>query len=486
MKKKSIAKNYIYNLIYQLLLVVTPLITAPYVSRVLGAEAIGTYGYTYSIVTYFVLFGSLGAAMYGQREIAYVQNDKKKQSKVFLEIVIIRAITLTISMVTYYMTFCLRGENTLYYKILLIEMFSTMFDITWYFQGLEEFKKTVLRNLVIKTISIISIFIFVKSPEHLTIYIAIYTISNLLGNLSLWFYMPKYIEKVEKIELKKHIKAMIVLFVPQIATQIYVVLDKTMIGAILGDMKQVGYYEQAQKIIKTLLLVVTAFGTVMTSRISNIYANEAKEKINDYIKLSFKFVWLIGLPIMFGTMAVASSVVPWFYGTGYDEVVPLMITISPILIFIGLSNVTGMQYLIPTGRNEAYTISVTVGAISNLILNIILIRLFKASGAAIASVISEFLVLVVQVHFLKKEMKVKEITENSWKYWISSITMGIIVYLISTKLTATILNTMILVAIGIIIYGTMLIILKDEFIMNNIKNIKEIINNKKKEGQCNE
>ena len=365
-------------------------------------------------------------------------------------------------------------------------MFSTMFDITWYFQGLEEFKKTVLRNLVIKTISIISIFIFVKSPEHLTIYIAIYTISNLLGNLSLWFYMPKYIEKVEKIELKKHIKAMIVLFVPQIATQIYVVLDKTMIGAILGDMKQVGYYEQAQKIIKTLLLVVTAFGTVMTSRISNIYANEAKEKINDYIKLSFKFVWLIGLPIMFGTMAVASSVVPWFYGTGYDEVVPLMITISPILIFIGLSNVTGMQYLIPTGRNEAYTISVTVGAISNLILNIILIRLFKASGAAIASVISEFLVLVVQVHFLKKEMKVKEITENSWKYWISSITMGIIVYLISTKLTATILNTMILVAIGIIIYGTMLIILKDEFIMTNIKNIKEVINNKKKEGQCNE
>lgn len=258
--KKSIAKNYIYNLIYQMLTVVLPLLTTPYLSRVLGVQAIGTYGYTLSIVTYFILFGSLGIAMYGQREIAYVQNDKEKQSKIFFEIIIIRFITLSIAIIGFYFSFCIKGEYIFYYKILILELIANILDITWYFQGIEDFGKTVIRNVVIKFVSLICIFVFIKNPNDLWKYFLIYTLSNVLGNLTMWMYIPKLLNRVslKKIELKRHIKPTISLFIPQIAIQVYVVLDKTMIGNITNNMSEVGFYEQAQKIVKTLLLFVTA------------------------------------------------------------------------------------------------------------------------------------------------------------------------------------------------------------------------------------
>ena len=172
--KKSIAKNYIYNLIYQLLTILLPLITTPYLSRVLGAEPIGIYGYTISIVTYFILFGSLGIAMYGQREIAYIQNDKKSRTKIFLEIIIVRTISLIFSMTLFYIIFGRTGEYAIYYKILLVEMLANVFDISWFFQGLEEFDKTVTRNMIVKSISLILIFALVKQPSDLWKYFAIF------------------------------------------------------------------------------------------------------------------------------------------------------------------------------------------------------------------------------------------------------------------------------------------------------------------------
>ncbi len=241
MAKKSIAKNYIFNLIYQMLTIVLPLITTPYLSRVLGAEAIGTYGYTLSIVTYFVLFGSLGIAMYGQREIAYVQKDKQKQSKVFWEMATIKIITLSLAAITFYATFCIHGEYAIYYKILLLELLANFLDITWYYQGIEDFGKTVVRNLVVKIISLLCIFVFVKTQADLWKYILIYTLANVLGNVTMWMYIPKLLAKIslKQLELKKHVKPILSLFIPQIAIQIYIVLDKTMIGSITNNMEEV-------------------------------------------------------------------------------------------------------------------------------------------------------------------------------------------------------------------------------------------------------
>ena len=186
MSKKSISKNYIYNLFYQILTVVMPLITTPYLSRVLGAEAIGIYSYTLSIATYFILLGTLGISMYAQREIAYVQEDENKRSIIFWEIIFLKLISMTISIIIFWITFARTGEYEVYYRVLVIELLSQCIDISWFFQGIEDFKKTVIRNSIVKLLFSISIFIFIKSPEDLVKYMVLITSANLLGNFSLW------------------------------------------------------------------------------------------------------------------------------------------------------------------------------------------------------------------------------------------------------------------------------------------------------------
>ncbi len=466
MGKKSIVKNYIYNLIYQMLTIVLPLVTTPYLSRVLGAGPIGIYGYTLSIVTYFILFGSLGIAMYGQREIAYVQDKKEEQSKNFWEIVIFRIITMTIALIVFYFIFCLKGEYSLYYKILILELVANSIDISWYFQGVEDFGKTVVRNIIVKSLSLVCIFIFIKSPEDLWKYFLIYTVANVFGNLTMWMYIPKILPKVrlKDLNLIKHIKPTLALFVPQIATQIYVVLDKTMVGNITGNMSEVGYYEQAQKIVKALMLVVTALGTVMSSRIANTYATKSYEEVKEYLRKSFKIVWFLGMPIMLGLIAITPNMVPWFYGEGFEAVIPLLIATSPIILAIGLNNVTGVQYLIQTGKQNIFTISVTVGAVINVIFNFVLIKIIGSVGASISSVLAEVIILFVQLYYLKEEITIKDVIEDSFKYIISGIIMAIIVYGISLKMNIGIISTLIQIIIGGIIYVLVLIILKDELI----------------------
>lgn len=449
-----------------MLTIVLPLVTTPYLSRVLGAGPIGIYGYTLSIVTYFILFGSLGIAMYGQREIAYVQDKKEEQSKNFWEIVIFRIITMTIALIVFYFIFCLKGEYSLYYKILILELVANSIDISWYFQGVEDFGKTVVRNIIVKSLSLVCIFIFIKSPEDLWKYFLIYTVANVFGNLTMWMYIPKILPKVrlKDLNLIKHIKPTLALFVPQIATQIYVVLDKTMVGNITGNMSEVGYYEQAQKIVKALMLVVTALGTVMSSRIANTYATKSYEEVKEYLRKSFKIVWFLGMPIMLGLIAITPNMVPWFYGEGFEAVIPLLIATSPIILAIGLNNVTGVQYLIQTGKQNIFTISVTVGAVINVIFNFVLIKIIGSVGASISSVLAEVIILFVQLYYLKEEITIKDVIEDSFKYIISGIIMAIIVYGISLKMNIGIISTLIQIIIGGIIYVLVLIILKDELI----------------------
>ena len=226
MKKQSLKKNYIYNLIYQIIAIILPIITTPYLSRVLGAKGIGIYSYTLSIVTYFILIGALGTNMYAQREMACYQDDVEGRSKTFKELFYIRLCSFSITAIVFFLCFCISNEYDIYYRILLLEIFANMIDITWFYQGMENFKKVVVKNLLIKFISIFSIFIFIRSKNDVWIYVLIYVLSNLIGNLSLWLDLKKYLIKVKKINLKKHFRPMLSLIVPQIAMSIYNVLDK--------------------------------------------------------------------------------------------------------------------------------------------------------------------------------------------------------------------------------------------------------------------
>lgn len=469
--KKSIAKNYIYNLIYQILTILLPLVTTPYLSRVLGAENIGIYGYTISIVTYFILFGTLGLSMYGQREIAYKSDDKKQRSKAFWEIIIIRTITLSISILLFFLVYGRSGDYAIYYRILIIQLVANIFDISWLFQGIEEFDKTVVRNLIVKLLSLVLIFIIIKTPDDLWKYFVIYVGAELIGNVTLWLYTPKYLEKIKikELELKKHLKPAISLFVPQIAIQIYTVLDKTMIGNITKDMTEVGYYEQAQKIVKAALTVTAALQTVMNSRIANAYATKNQEEIKTCMKTSFNFVWFITIPMTFGLMAIATDFVPLYYGEGFEGVIPIMIATAPILIPIGLSGVSGVQYLVQIGKQKIFTISVTIGAITNIALNTILIHYFKGVGAVLASIIAETVILGIQLKYIKEQFKIKEILQLAVKCVIAGLVMFLVVSIIAKYMQGSVISIVIEILIGGIVYIGVLIILKYQF-------LKEICN----------
>lgn len=473
---QSIAKNYIYNLSYQILVLILPLITTPYISRVLGAENIGIYSYTISIATYFVLFGSLGVALYGQREIAYNQKNKKQCSITFWEIVILRIITMSISVLIFYFIFVNGNQYQMYYKILILEIIGNCIDISWFFQGLEEFKKTVTRNTVIKLISVLCIFLFIKNQNDLYLYFWIYVLSTLIGNGSLWLYLPRFLKKVKFNELNifKHLEPTISLFIPQIAIQVYTLLDRTMVGAIISDKSEVGYYDQSQKIVKMLLAVITSMGTVMLPRIANTFANGEENMVKNYMSKSFNLVFALAFPLIFGIIAVSKAFVPIFFGPGYDKVAILMTVISPIILLIGVSNVTGTQYLLPTRRQKEYTISVVSGAIINFIMNMCLIWNYGAIGASIGTVVAETTVTLIQIYFLKEEINFKEILKKTQNYIISSLIMFCTCLVIGKIIKNDLVSIIVQVATGMIVYGIVLLILKDSFIIEIINKFIKI------------
>ena len=476
---KSIAKNFIYNLLLQIVTLFMPLITVPYVSRILGKEGIGIYSYTLSIVQYFIIIGTLGISMYGNRQIAYVRDDKKEMSKTFWAITSLKAITTIIAFVIYMLIFGFDKQYGTIYLIQSLNIIGATLDISWLYMGLEDFKKTVTRNLLVKIICVICTFTFVKKYSDLNKYILINTLMVVLGNLVMWMYVPQTVLKVKiKIkDIKKHIKPAISLFIPQIAIQIYAVLDRSMLGT-LSDTSQVGLYDQSQKIVKLVLGLVTALGVVMLPRMSNTFANGDNKKMDEYLNNSLKGVSYVSVPMAFGLAAVSDQFVPWFFGSGFESVSYLIIILTPILFLIAISNVLGMQYLLPSNRTKEFTVSVTCGAIVNVVLNFILIPYYKALGSCVATVIAELTVTSIQYICLKSKIKGMSFFMNLIKYIIASIIMFILVRIIGNSMGARIITTIIQGICGIIIYPLVLLILKEEINLIISKNICNIIKNR--------
>lgn len=474
MAKKSIIKNYIYNLSYQILTLILPIVTTPYLARVLGATGVGIYGYTFSICTYFNLFGSLGVALYGQREIAYNQDNKTKRNKIFYEIILLRFITMAISILIFVFCFARKGDYSIYYRILVLELFATAFDISWFFQGLEEFKKTVIRNIVVRIAAVSLVFIFVKKSTDLNKFVLIYSLADLIGNLSLWVYLPKYLrgKKVGKIHIYKHIIPILMLFIPQISNQLYKMLDTTMIGKLIPDKSETGYYEQAQKIVRLLITIVTSLGTIMIPRIANTFEKGDNKKIMAYIEDSFCFTFLLSFPMMIGISCVADSFVPFFFGQGYDKVVILIRVICPILLLLGIANVVGTQYLLPTKRQKEYTNSIMFGVVINFVLNYLLILKFKSIGASIATVISQLAIDIIQMYQVRKEFNFRKIVKSSIKYIIASVIMGATCILIYILMKASVKTMIVQIIVGAIVYAISLIALRDRFVFELLNKFK--------------
>lgn len=459
----SIAKNYIYNVIYQVFILIVPLITIPYVSKVLGSSGVGINAYTNSIIQYFILFGTIGIALYGNRSIAYVRDNKEELSRTFWAIFILKLITTAIAYLVFLLFLHFVHRFHFIFILQSIYIVSAAFDVTWLYMGLEDFRKTVIRNLAVKIIGTFCIFVFIRTHDDLWKYVLILSLSELFGQLTIWLNIPRTVNKI-KVKwktIKVHFMPALILFLPQVSIQIYAVLNKTMLGK-LSSPSEVGFFDNADKIVKVILAVVTAMGVVMLPRISHTFAKGDTAKVREYLYQSLDFASFLAIPLMFGIAAISINFTKWYFPPEFFKTGYLIIIISPIIVLIAWSNVLGIQYLMPTGRMREFTISVTVGAIVNFIVNLILIHSFQSIGTAVATVIAEFTVTFVQFCFVAKDIKMKRIFRSLWKYLIAGFIMYMVAEAIGKIVHYGILLTMIQVIVGVVVYFLMLFLLHSE------------------------
>jgi len=472
LQTQSIKKNISLSTAYQILLLITPLITTPYISRVLGPEGNGVYSYTNSYQIYFSMFAGLGTLTYGQREIARNRNNEEIRSKLFWEIELLTVFTTTICIFLWFIFCAFQKEFQTVYFILSLNLLNTMFDISWFFAGLEQFQYTIIKNMFFKILGVILQFVLVKGPGDTIVYIWILCITSLLGTMSMWLALPKFLVKISMKELciRKHFKETVIYFIPSIATTIYTVLDKILIGSITGDIRQNGYYEQANKIINMLkALTFTALNKVLGSRISYLFAERKYEEIKRRIHQSMNYILFMGIGMCSGLILVADRFVPLFFGEEYREVITLLRVFSPIIVIIGVSNCLGTQYYTPAGLRKKSAQYIIMGAIVNLGFNIWLIPKYAGLGAAFASILAETVITFLYLRNCDGYLEIRDIFELGWKKIVAAVLMMIVMYGIGKLPYANIIVLMLEIIIGGSVYIGTLYIMKDEFVANILK-----------------
>lgn len=468
----KVIKNYFYNLSYQILSLIVPLITSAYVSRTLRPAGVGANAFTGSIIQYFVLLANMGIGYYANRQIAYVRENKDKLSKTFWEIQILKTVMTLIAYVCFEVFMMFYTKQSGYMWAQSLNLVAVAFDISWFYDGLENFKITVLKNSLVKLLSTAAIFIWIKGPNDVMIYILILAISTLLGNLTLWpdVFKDTVHVKANLLNPWRHFLPMVELFIPQIAIQVYVQLNRTMLGVMVNE-KASGYYQYSDNLVKLLISFVTASGAVMLPHVANAVAHGNMDSVNRMLYKSFDFISAIAYPMTFGLAAISLTLAPKYYGAGYGPVGLAMMIESIIILMIAWSNAIGVQYLLPLNKNKEFTISVTLSAIVNIILNFPLIKLWGLNGAMLATVASEVSVTLYQLWAIRKMVNYKDLFHNNLKYCISSLLIFIVVFTINRNTTDTWLMMFIEVMVGAVIYLVMLYVLK----VSIITDIKEII-----------
>lgn len=445
----SLKKNFIYSIAYQALVIILPLITAPYVSRVLGAEGIGEYSYTQSVAYYFILMAMLGISQQGNRAIAEVGEDIEKRSSKFWSIYSIQMFTHIIAITIYVFYLILGTDKSIIPWIQLIYLCSSLFDISWLFFGMEQFKITVLRNTIIKISTAILIFILVKSRDDLWLYTLILVSGTLLSQIYLWFYLKKYIifTKPDWSSIKQQIKPILILFIPVLAYSIYKVMDKIMLGS-MASYEQVGFYENAFKINNIPISLITAIGTVMLPRMTAMASKGQKDESCKFIKKTFSIINVLASALVFGIAGISNNFVNVYYGAEFNACSSLMVWLNWTVFFVAWANIMRTQYLIPNKRDNVYVVSTVLGAVVNLLINFILIGSLQALGASIGTFFAEFTVMIVQLIAIRKELPVMRYISDSIPYFINGAVMMFLVRGIGKIMGMGIMELMVQIIIG--------------------------------------
>lgn len=464
-KNISLKKNYIFKLFYQILSIILPLLTAPYISRILGAEGVGKYSFTSSILTYFTMFASLGTVTYGTREIAAARDDKQKMSSVFWGIELMTICTTSAAVVAWLVLSIFANG----YREIIVAMtpmlIATAADISWLYTGLEKVHYTVTVNLICKIAGACAIFAFVKESGDLLPYTLIMSGSTCLGNLSMWLFLPRTVSRPQSglLGIGRHFRQTLKYFLTSVAISVYTVLDKTMIGLITHSDAENGYYEQACKIVNIIKpFAFASINDIMAPRMSYLFAKNQKKEITKRINFSLNIELLLSVGCCFGLIAVAKTFVPLFFGPGYEPTVLLLQLMAPILIFICISTCLGSHYYVPSGRIFSGTKLTLAGSLLNIVANVPLILFFGAKGAVISSLLAEGVIAVLYTIFSKREIKYVSVWQILYKKLIAGAVMCFICSWLGNVLNASRLITLILQVItGIIIYISLLTVMRD-------------------------
>ena len=467
----KVIKNYLYNLSYQILIIILPVITIPYVTRIFTSEDLGNYGFYNSIVSYFALFSMLGIGIYGTKQIA-VANDV---SSTFWNIYVIQLISSALAIFVYLIVvFSIPQMGGVIPLMVSVVLFERMFDISWLFSGKEDFKKITLRNTVVRLVGVICIFTFIKSSDDLYLYIFLIVIINFLGQLVMWVPAKKFIKRPSfntKI-MKKNLHPIVLLFLPQVAISLYVVLDRTLLG-LLGSYSDVGIYEQGQKLTSILITVVTSLGVVMLPRVANLLSEQKDREAQNMVKFSFILYNLIIFPMIFGLIAVNEVFVKLFLGQNFQDVKYVLYIIVFNLMFIGWTNILGYQVLVVRNKNKEFMLSTTIPAFVSVVVNIAVIPFFGYIGASITSVVVEILVFAIQWYYSRNIINKKLLfNKDLAKIILSSLVMfGAVMLCKMTLGFDGIVGLVIYLAVGGISYLGMLFLLKTV----NVKEIKGML-----------
>lgn len=477
----SIIKNYLYNLTYQIFLILVPLITVPYVSRTLGAEAVGMNAYTNSIMSYFVLFANLGLSLYGNRTIAYSRDSLEERSARFWEIVFLKIVMGVISFTAFSIFSLLYDQYTNLLWIQAIQLLATAIDISWFFVGVEDFKRTITRNVLVRILSFVFIIIFVRTPNDLPLYIFIMCASGLLGNLTLWTYIKRYVKRIDISSLRFmiHVKPVLILFLPQITTSVFVSLNRLFLGS-LSTMTQTGYFDNSDKVVRIFLSFVTAIGTVVFPRIANYYKKKDREKVMLLMGRAFDSVNLISFPIVCGSIGIAEPFSNLFFGSNFQGINYVFAMLAVELIFMGWSSIIGQQYLVAIDKTKGLTGSMIIGLVVIVIADIFLIPSHGALGAAIGSVLGELTIAAIQLIYVYKNklIDLRIIFQDTWKFMLGGLAVLIVSKLAHQFVSQDILQIIIAVICSGIVYVVSLLVLKPKIIVSGKDQIITFIKNK--------
>ena len=450
----STRKNTLYNMAYRLFSILLPLVTAPWLSRAVGTEGVGLYGYAWAISYTFCLVGLLGLENYGPRAIAQSKDDPSALNRTFSAIWKMQLLVAGLTLLVWcgYVAFVAGEERQLAFHLTLMSV-SCLVNVDWCLMGLDQFKPIALRNTAVKLLAAAAVFVFVRKPEGLWIYAFVWSLSTFIGCTSCFASLRgkvKFVSVPWK-EALVHLKPCAVLSISVIAVSVYRQMSKVMIGA-LSDMHQTGLYENADKIILCLAGFISAIGTVMLPKVSHMTAQGRMEDVKKHIDASMDLVMCMVCALGFGLASVAREFAPLFFGADFADSGVLMIPLSMTLLTIGFANVIRTQWVLPQKRDGIFVKSVLTGAVVNVALNALLIPQFGAMGAVAATLAAEFSVPAVQFVILRRELPYLRYLTYALSYAVIGAVMFGAVRLTAGLAISGWLGVMVQVAVGGTVY----------------------------------